>query len=115
MKQTINVYQFRDAFKSSSDYKNRFSYDGLGVLFDYLEEYEESTGEELELDVIGICCEWEEADYQGIAESYGLDNDIDNWLEMDSEERKESVLAYLNDNTLVAGETDDGMIIYRQF
>ena len=110
MKQTINVYQFRDAFQKIRP--DNFSYDGLTILFDYLEEYEESTGEELELDVIGICCEWEESDYQGIAESYGLDNDIDNWLEMDSEERKEAVLAYLNDNTLVAGETEAGDIVF---
>lgn len=113
MKQTVNVYQFRDAFQKIRP--DNFSYDGLTILFDYLERFEEECGEELELDVIGICCEWDEADYQGIAESYGLDNDIDNWLEMDSEERKEAVLAYLNDNTLVAGETDDGMIVYRQF
>ena len=60
MKQTINVFQFRDAFLQSDTYKNNFSYEGLAVLFDYLEELEDSTGEEMELDVVAICCDFQE-------------------------------------------------------
>lgn len=50
---------FRDEFARMGR-KNQFSYDALGVLFDYLTDYEESTGEKLELDVIALCCEWTE-------------------------------------------------------
>ena len=54
MKQTINEYQFKEAFQSSRP--NNFSYEGLTALYDYLEQYEEDTGQEIELDVIGLCC-----------------------------------------------------------
>ena len=60
MKQTINVFQFRDAFLQSLSYKNNFSYDGLTALFEYLEELEDSTGQEMELDVVAICCDFQE-------------------------------------------------------
>ena len=65
MKKTINVYDFRDAFVGSQ-YKNKYSYNGLGALFDYLEEMEESDGVEMELDVVGIACDWTE--YESIEE-----------------------------------------------
>ena len=60
MKQTINEYQFKDAFQSSRP--NNFSYEGLTALYDYLEDLEEDTGEEIELDVIGLCCDFTEYD-----------------------------------------------------
>ena len=58
MKQTVNIYQFRDAFQAQRP--NQFSYSALSALFDYLEELERDTGEEIELDVISLCCEWSE-------------------------------------------------------
>ena len=39
---------------------DHFSYDGLIALWEYFEEYEEDTGEEIDLDVIAICCEYYE-------------------------------------------------------
>ena len=62
MKDTINKDQFRNWFRSSDTYKNNFSYEGLSALFDYLEEMEESTGEELEFDPVALCCEYSEYD-----------------------------------------------------
>ena len=112
MKQTINVYQFRDAFKSSSDYKNRFSYDGLGILFDYLEEYEDSSGEELEFDMVGISCEWYEDDWESICSDYSIDLCVDDWDELNDEERKAAVIDWLNDRTMIAGETEAGDIVF---
>lgn len=60
MIQTINEYQFADAFKRIRP--DNFSYDGLKALYDYLEDYEDSTGNPIELDVIAICCEYNEYD-----------------------------------------------------
>ena len=60
MYKTINVYEFRDWFTKSDTYKNNFSWEGLAALFDYLEEYEESTGEKVEFDPIALCCEYSE-------------------------------------------------------
>ena len=66
MKQTINFYDFQKAFQDLRP--NSFTYDGLRALFEYLEESEESTGEEIELDVIALCCDFIEyesiEDYQ---------------------------------------------------
>lgn len=66
MKTTITYYEFADAFRSSDTYRNQFSYDGLGALFDYLEELESSIGEEIEFDMVGIACDFTE--YASIAE-----------------------------------------------
>jgi len=58
MKQTINEYQFKNAFQKCRP--NNFSYEGLTALYDYLEDYEADTGQEMELDVIGLCCDFTE-------------------------------------------------------
>ena len=52
MKMTVYVNDFIDAFKKLRP--DNFSHEGLVLLFDYLE----SLDEEMELDVIAICCEW---------------------------------------------------------
>ena len=84
MKKTINVYQFQDAFV---DYgrKDNFSYEGLEALFEYLTEIEDDTGNEFELDVIGLCCDYTE--YERIDEfnsdygkEYGSMNEIDDTI-----------------------------------
>ena len=59
MKKTLDLYDFRDAFEKSRR-TDSFSYEGLAVLFEFLEEEERSLGIENELDVIGICGDWSE-------------------------------------------------------
>jgi len=65
MKQSINLYQFRQAF-ADMDRKENFSYEGLGALLDYLEDLETCCQDEMELDVIALCCEFTE--YANLAE-----------------------------------------------
>ena len=60
MIKTITRYEFEDAFNKSDTYKNNFSYEGKKALFEYFEEYEESTGEKIEFDMVAICCEYSE-------------------------------------------------------
>ena len=72
MKQTINEFDFVQAFKELRP--NNFSKAGLFALFDYLEQLEDDIGEETELDVIALCCEY--AEYDSLAEfreDYGED------------------------------------------
>ena len=57
MKEQVTFCRFYDAFECR---RENFSYEGLKALFYYLEDYEESVGEEMELDVIAICCEYNE-------------------------------------------------------
>ena len=65
MIQTITKSEFTSAFHRAGR-GNNFTYEGLIALYDYLEEYEDSTGEQIELDVIGICCEYNE--YESLEE-----------------------------------------------
>jgi hypothetical protein len=58
MKNTINIYEFKKWFEEHRP--NNFSYEGLTQLFEYLEEYEDSTGEQIEFDPIALCCEYTE-------------------------------------------------------
>ena len=109
MKQTVYLHDFRDAFHRANR-GTQFSYDGLGVLFEYFEELESDMGEEIELDVIAICCEYAEDDPRGIAENYGIDNEG-----MDDEETADAVRDYLENEGAYIGTTDEGNIVYRQF
>lgn len=61
MKKTITLVDFERAFE---DYgrEDQFSREGLQELFFSLEEFEEETGTEVELDVIGFCVEFTEYD-----------------------------------------------------
>ena len=82
MKQSINQYQFTEAFiKIRPD---NFSYDGLKALFNYLDEL--STDVDIELDVIEICCSYREFDSvdQFISEGYtsSIINSIDDIEEL---------------------------------
>ena len=74
MKQTVSFYDFELAFERVGQ-SDKFSYEGLKALFDWLEEYEDSTGDEVELDVIALCCEFSEyEDLKEFNENYGSDN-----------------------------------------
>ena len=60
MKQTINFYEFAAQFQSIRP--NSFSREGLVALWEYLEQSEEDMGEEMEFDVIALCCDFIEYD-----------------------------------------------------
>jgi hypothetical protein len=108
MIQTINLYDFRDAFKRYGR-GEQFSYEGLELIFDYIEEYEDSTGEQVELDVVALCCEWCEQSPEDIAMAYNLE------ICVSEENTLQNVLEYLHDETQVAGVTDSGNVVYVQF
>lgn len=91
---SLDIYEFRSAFV---DYNrvDQFSYEGLGALFDWLEELAEDTDTPYELDVIGLCCEFTEySDLDEIKQAYNTVKTIDD----------------LHDRT-IAIEFDGGIII----
>jgi hypothetical protein len=104
MKTTISRYDFERAFVDA-DRKENFSYEALGLLFDYFEDYEEQTGQEIELDVIAICCEYNEDNPDDIIANYSIDVE-----DMDEDEKIDAVRDYLNDNTMLVGETTTGFV-----
>lgn len=63
---TITLSMFRDYFLRSDTYKNNFSYEGLEALYNYLEEYSEDIGENIELDIVAFSCDYSE--YNSIEE-----------------------------------------------
>lgn len=105
MKIIVTTSIFRDAFNNLSEsYKNRFSYDGLTALFNYLEEIDE----DYELDPIALCCEFTE--YDSVADAYANYND-----ELEAESELEGkMLEWLNDNTSVI-TCENGHIIIQNF
>jgi hypothetical protein len=109
MKQTIeNASQFRDEFRQCGR-ADQFSYEALGLLFDYLEDIDP----DYDLDVIALCCEYSENDAGEIARLYGLE--FSSVEEGDTDGEREFVLSYLSQNTSVVGVTPRGAIVYAQF
>lgn len=51
MVKTIGEFEFIDEFEKMGR-GNNFTYEGKKALFEYFEEYEEGTGQQIELDVI---------------------------------------------------------------
>lgn len=107
--QTLTKSSFVDAFKQSSR-KDQFSYEALEAIFDYLEEYSDSTGENVEFDIVGICCDWAEMTWNEIAASY----DVDLSQCVDDDERIGEVEDYLCRNTQYC-ELSNGSFVFVQF
>ena len=107
MKQNVYFSTFRDAFEKLRPYN--FSYGGLEILFEYLEECQKDTGEEYELDVIALCCDFAEDSWQSIAENYSVEYDENEY----DGEGYEKVKEYLIDEGVFVGEVSGGFV-YRQ-
>ena len=106
MKTTVNQSEFIDAFHRSDRYE-QFGYDALCSLFDYFEQMEEDCGEEMEFDVIAICCDYSVDSVQDIAQNYSIDIEG-----LDETEAQEKVLDYLDEHTTVVDHNCNGQIVY---
>jgi hypothetical protein len=103
MKTTINnASQFRDEFAACGR-KDQFSYEALGLLFDYLEDIDPN----MELDVVSICCDYYETQPETIAQDYSI-----NIEGLDDGEILDIVTEYLQENTSIVGTTSTGAIVY---
>ena len=75
MKTTVNKTDFIDAFKKLRP--SNFSYEGLDALYDHIENLEQDTEEEIDLDVIAFCCDYSEWDnLEEYKKSYSSINSI---------------------------------------
>ena len=107
MKTTVSLYDFREAFRTCGR-ADQFSYEGLEVLFDYLERCEEDTGEETELDVIALCCDFRESTVETIAAHYSIDlADCE-----DEDGQAEVVRDYLEDKGTLLGAVTGGFVYH---
>ncbi|MDY0282413.1 MAG: hypothetical protein RBR35_17840 [Salinivirgaceae bacterium] len=109
MKQTVTKSAFIDAFRNAGREDN-FSYEGLCALFDWLEELGEDTGQEVELDVIALCCEFSEyGSALEACENYDFEPDEDD----DEDDQEDEALDWLRQRT--ATITFPGGIIIQDF
>ena len=51
MIETVTQSIFINAFRNSEEFKEKYSYEALGDLFTHLEQYEDETGEQIELNI----------------------------------------------------------------
>lgn len=73
MIQKIDIYDFTKQFERYGR-KNQFSHEGLEALFEHLEQIEDVTGENIELDVVALCIDYTEYNsIDDILQDYGYD------------------------------------------
>jgi ribonuclease BN (tRNA processing enzyme) len=108
MKETLTTNQVADRLR---EYRNGgFSYHGAYALAEYLENFEAETGEEMELDVIAISCDFDEYEsYFEINEELDL---INFEADFPDDEKDEKIKAELEKHTSVI-EFKEGVIIHR--
>lgn len=95
MKQTVYRDDFINAFMQVRP--DNFSREGLDALFDYLEQLEEDSGTEYDLDVIAICCGYSEyANMDEFRANYG-----DAYQTIDDVENKTVVIRVDDDRFIV--------------
>ena len=58
----INKNNFIDAFRGSETYKDNFTYEGLQALYTYIDDLSDDIGENIELDIIALCCDYSQFD-----------------------------------------------------
>ena len=105
MYHTISFLYICDGFRQCGR-QDQFSYEGLEALFSYLEEIEEDTGESIEFDPIGLCCEFSEyATATEAAFEYGYEADTENF------DAENDALEWLEYRTSVIKLDNDGIII----
>lgn len=111
MKITVTESMFISQFEACGR-KDNFSYAGLSALFEYCEGREQDIGEEWELDVIALCCDFTESDIDTIANDHNIDlSDC-----VDLEDQFSVVLDYLESETSVIYSNErTGLILYADF
>ena len=100
--------EFIDTFKQSELRKNNFSYDGLIALFEYLEDLEEDTGEQINFDMVSICCDYSE--YKNLEEFI---NDYQDSTELHENLDYSEIISVLREHTEVIefeGRTTEAFI-----
>ena len=96
---------------------HNFGYSGWLAIGDYLEQLSDDTGENIEVDIVGICCEYSMAEsVEEFWQEYGKYSsiDADDWEEMDDEQKLEAIEEYLQNNTSIVC-CEENCIIWQVF
>jgi hypothetical protein len=92
--------EFRNQFVAYN--RDNFTHEAYELLFDYFEDCDP----DMVLDVISICCDYNESDAQTIAADYNIVEANG----MDEDDTRQVVRQYLDHNTTVVGETSTGFV-----
>lgn len=93
--QKITLHAFRDAFDRMGR-GSQFTFDGLEVIFDYLASFDD----DVELDVIAICCDFAEDTLDDLRQSLDMHEDAD----------VNQLACELTSHTVVIGTTADTIV-----
>lgn len=115
---TVFFADFLASFKGAGR-EDSFSYEGKCILFDYLENLSEVIEKPIELDIIALCCEYEELSIADLIETYpDVEVDIkDSGVCLDDEGGITDILSYY---TMVCGsyyceEQDTTVFVFQSF
>ena len=113
MKMILSTEHAADLLRA--DQNANWSYAGAVALIKYLEEYEEESGEEIELDVVAIRCDFTEYDsLQDWADEYfgsGGPEEEFSWTDESTDEDKDDTIReYVQDRGQLI-EFDGGVIV----
>lgn len=97
MKTTVYKNNFVDAFRTIRP--DNFTPYALEQMYEAFEQYEEDCGEEMELDVIAICCDFGQYTLEEINQDYS--EEFDNI---------EDAIEWLQDRTWVVANTDQWVV-----
>lgn len=90
-----------------ADKNASWSVEGAEVLFDYLDEVSDDTGEPIEFDLVALRCDYSEDTVDDLIDQYDIDVSD---AEDDEDEKTDLVRDYLERNTAIVGETSDGFV-----
>lgn len=106
MKKTLTKYDI--AHELLQDENAMWTRAGAFALAEHLDQYEEETGEEMELDVVAIRCDFSQySSLEDWAGDYGLNEDS---LDDAHEEREDNIRSFIRDNGQLI-EFEGGIIV----
>ena len=113
MKKTLSTYEIADELQN--DKNANWTIAGSYALAEYLEDMEDSTGKEIEFDVVAIRCDFSE--YSSLVDwatdyftQWRGDLNIDEDLEEGDEEIDEAIRSYIQDHGQLI-EFESGIIV----
>ena len=110
MKTTLNTHDITNALLN--DENAEWSYNGAKALAEYLEQYEEDCGVELELDVVALRCEFTEcADVFEWGKSYFTNNQFRALFDdVDGDALEDAIMLYIQERGSLL-EFEGGVIV----
>ena len=98
----------------------QFGHNGWEAIGEYLEQMSEETGQDVEIDIVAICCKYSMAEsaeeaFMEFSYKHGIDlPTMEEWEDMDDDEKLETIEEFLQKKTSVVICEDD-LIIWQAF